>query len=148
MPAKKRSSTSSKTDLPSTLERSPKQAQETWQKTHDSAVEEYGEGERAHRTAFASLKHSFEKVGDHWEEKDSKGPSDAQAARGGADARRRSRGDDTAGGVNANASKKHLYDIAQRLDVRGRSRMSKEELVDAIQHANDRATAKARQRSS
>jgi cation transport regulator ChaB len=146
MPAKKRSSSSSKTDLPSTLERSPKKAQETWQKTHDSAVEEYGEGERAHRTAFASLKHSFEKVGDHWEEKDSKGPSDAQAARRGADARRSSDRGDTAGGVNANASKKHLYDIAQRLDVRGRSRMTKDQLVDAIQHANNRATAKARQK--
>jgi cation transport regulator ChaB len=148
MPAKKRSSSSSKTDLPSTLERSPKKAQETWQKTHDSAVEEYGEGERAHRTAYSSLKHSFEKVGDHWEPKDSKGPSDAQAARRGADARRGSDRGDTAGGVNANASKKHLYDIAQRLDVRGRSRMSKDELVDAIQHANDRATAKARKSSS
>ncbi|GAA1987475.1 ChaB family protein [Terrabacter lapilli] len=148
MPAKKRSSSSSKTDLPSTLERSPKKAQETWQKTHDSAVEEYGEGERAHRTAYSSLKHSFEKVGDHWEAKDSKGPSDAQAARRGADARRSSDRGDTAGGVDANASKKHLYDIAQRLDVRGRSRMSKDELVDAIQHANDRATAKARKGSS
>jgi len=148
MPAKKRSSSSSKTDLPSTLERSPKKAQETWQKTHDSAVEEYGEGERAHRTAYSSLKHSFEKVGDHWEAKDSKGPSDAQAARRGADARRGSDRGDTAGGVNANASKKHLYDIAQRLDVKGRSRMSKDELVDAIQHANDRATAKARKSSS
>ncbi|MEW1955263.1 ChaB family protein [Terrabacter sp. NPDC080008] len=147
MPAKKRSS-SSKTDLPSTLERSPKKAQETWQKTHDSAVEEYGEGERAHRTAFASLKHSYEKVGDHWEEKDSKGPSDAQAARGGADARRTSGRGDTAGGVNANASKKHLYDIAQRLEVRGRSQMSKDELVEAIQRANDRSTAKARKSSS
>ncbi|GAA2024127.1 ChaB family protein [Terrabacter terrae] len=147
MPAKKRSASRSKTDLPSTLERSPQKAQDTWLATHDSAVEEYGEGERAHRTAFASLKHSFEKVGDHWEEKGSKGPSDRQAARGGADARRSDRADrgDTAGGVDANASKKHLYDIAQRLDVRGRSRMTKDELVDAIQHANDRATAKARQ---
>ena len=49
--------------------------------THDSAVESYGEGERAHRTAFAAVKHSFEKVGDHWEPKQEKGPSDAQAAR-------------------------------------------------------------------
>ena len=75
MPAKKRSTTTSGTDLPSTLERSSRKAQETWLATHDSAVEEYGEGERAHRTAFASLKHSFEKVGDHWEEKDHKGPA-------------------------------------------------------------------------
>ena len=59
-----------KDDLPSTLKRSPKKAQETWSETHDSAVDSYGEGERAHRTAFASLKHSFEKVGDHWEPKE------------------------------------------------------------------------------
>ena len=72
-----------KDELPGTLQRSPKKAQETWSKTHDAAVESYGEGERAHRTAFSSLKHSFEKVGDHWEPKDEKGPSDPQAARGG-----------------------------------------------------------------
>jgi cation transport regulator ChaB len=143
MPAKKRSTTTSGTDLPSTLERSSKKAQETWLATHDSAIEEYGEGERAHRTAFASLKHSFEKVGDHWEEKDHKGPSDAQAARRGAAARAGGVGD-TAGGVDANASKSHLLDVAKRLDVRGRSRMTKSELVEAIQKANDRATAAAR----
>ena len=56
-------------------------ARETWGKTHDAAVDQYGEGERAHRTAFASLKHTHEKVGDHWDHKDQKGPSDAQAAR-------------------------------------------------------------------
>jgi cation transport regulator ChaB len=133
MPAKK--------DMPSTVQRSPKQAQDTWGKTHDSAVEEYGEGERAHRTAFASLKHSFEKVGDHWEPKDEKGPSDARAAASGASARR---GGETAGGVDANASKAHLLDVAKRLDIRGRSSMTKDELVEAIEKANDRATARAR----
>lgn len=142
MPARKPSS--GRTDLPSTLERSPKKAQETWLATHDSAVEEYGEGERAHRTAFASLKHSFEKVGDHWEEKDEKGPSDAQAARRGAEARAHRDDGDSAGGVDANASKTHLLDVARRLEVKGRSRMTKGELVEAIQKANDRATAAAR----
>lgn len=142
MPARKPSS--GRTDLPSTLERSPKKAQETWLATHDSAVEEYGEGERAHRTAFASLKHSFEKVGDHWEEKDEKGPSDAQAARRGAEARGHRDDGDSAGGVDANASKTHLLDVARRLEVKGRSRMTKGELVEAIQKANDRATAAAR----
>jgi cation transport regulator ChaB len=128
-------------EMPSTLKRSPKKAQETWAKTHDSAVEEYGEGERAHRTAFAALKHSFEKVGDHWEAKDEKGPSDKQAARSGASARR---GGETAEGVDANASKKHLYDIATRLDVAGRSRMTKDELVEAIKKANARETRRSR----
>src|ERR687889_795864 len=121
-----------KDELPSTLKRSPKKAQETWSKTHDSAVETYGEGERAARTAFASLKHSFEKVGDHWEPKDEKGPSDARAEQG------RGSTADTAGGVDANASKAHLYELAKRLDVTGRSSMSKDELVDAIGRANER----------
>lgn len=73
MPARK--------EMPSTIRRSSKQAQNTWAKAHDSAVETYGEGERAHRTAFAALKHSYEKVGDHWEHKGDTGPSDAQAVR-------------------------------------------------------------------
>ena len=125
-------------ELPSTLERSPKHAQEIWIKAHDSAVESYGEGERAHRTAFSALKHEYEKVGDHWEKKSSSGPSDTKAAGG-----RGSEGE-TKGGVNANATKEHLYDVAKRLDVPGRSRMNKDELVDAIQKANDRETRKSR----
>jgi cation transport regulator ChaB len=128
-------------ELPSTLERSPKKAQDTWVAAHDSAVDEYGEGERAHRTAFAALKHSFEKVGDHWEAKDEKGPSDKQAARSGAKARK---GGETAGGVNANASKAHLYETASRLGITGRSRMTKDQLVDAIKKANARETRKSR----
>jgi hypothetical protein len=133
MPAKK--------DMPSTVARSGQKARETWGKTHDSAVEQYGEGERSHRTAFSALKHTHEKVGDHWEQKDEKGPSDAQAARTGAAARR---GGPTAGGVDASASKAHLMDVARRLDVRGRSTMTKAQLVDAIRRANDRETARAR----
>ena len=128
-------------EMPSTIQRSPKKAQETWGKTHDSAVEQYGEGERAHRTAFSSLKHSFEKVGDHWEPKDEKGPSDAQAAKSGGPARK---GGETAEGVDANASKKHLYDVATRLGITGRSQMTKDELVEAIKKANARETRRSR----
>ena len=126
-------------DLPSTLRRSPEKAQETWAKTHDSAAETYGDGERAHRTAFAALKHSFEKVGDHWEPKEHKGPSDEQAARSYREPATR-----TAGGVDANATKEHLMSIAQRLDIEGRSSMSKDELVTAIGKANNRQSARAR----
>lgn len=129
-------------EMPSTLKRSPKDAQELWATVHDNAVEQYGEGERAHRTAFAALKHSFEKIGDHWEAKAEKGPSDAQAAREGKRARS---GGETAGGVDANASKAHLYDVAKRLDVKGRSSMSKAELVEAIGRANDRESRRARE---
>jgi len=129
-------------ELPATLKRSPSKAQRTFAKVHDAAAESYGEGERAHRTAFSAVKHSFEKVGDHWEPKDEKGPSDAQSAKRGK-AARNSR-TPTAGGVDANASKKHLYELAKRLDVPGRSSMSKDELVTALGKANDRASAKAR----
>ncbi|MGI9119500.1 MAG: ChaB family protein [Acidimicrobiales bacterium] len=127
------------TDIPSTLERSDEHAQAIWKETHDSAVETYGEGERAHRTAFASLKHSYEKVGDHWEAKDRKGPSDEQAERGAAEPVA-----ETAGGVDANSSVEHLQDVARRLDVSGRSKMKKDELVEAIDKANQRETARAR----
>ena len=139
MPKTTKSGKVNEDEIPSTLQRSPEKAQRTFAKTYDSAAETYGEGERAARTAFAAVKHSFEKVGDHWEPKDEKGPSDAQAE-GGADTDR-----PTAGGVDANASKKHLYEIAQRLEVPGRSSMSKDELVEAIGKANDRATRKARE---
>jgi hypothetical protein len=111
-------------------------AQETFAKTHDSAVETYGEGERAHGTAFSSLKHSFEKVDDHWEPKAEKGPSDPQAARGGRAARNRPR--ETFGGVDVfGHSKDELYARARRLGVRGRSRMAKEDLARAIARNQD-----------
>ena len=72
--------------IPSTIERSDDHAQALWSAAHDSAVDSYGEGERAHRTAFAALKHEYEKVGDHWERKAEKGPSDDRAAQRGRDA--------------------------------------------------------------
>jgi hypothetical protein len=122
-------------DLPGTLKRSPAKAQRTYRKTHDNAVKGYGEGARAHRTAMASLKHSFEKVGDHWEPKDRKGPSDPQDARSGRSARR---GGNTYGGVDVlGHTKEELYQRAKRLGVRGRSHMSKNELAEAIARKQD-----------
>jgi cation transport regulator ChaB len=138
MPKTTRSGDVKQEELPSTLRRSPKKAQETFAKTHDSAVEQYGEGRRAHQTAYGALKHSFEKIGDHWEPKERKGPSDEQSAKGGAAS---SKQYPSAEGVDANASKSHLQDVARRLDIRGRSSMTKSELVDAIMKANRRQSA-------
>jgi hypothetical protein len=135
-----------KDELPSTLRRSPEKAQRTWSKAHDSAVETYGEGERAHRTAFAALKHTYQKVGDHWEPKDGAGPSDERAASGVDPQTGRAPSGKTAGGVNANASKQELLEQARKLGVRGRSSMNKAELVDALRKASDRQTRQARER--
>lgn len=123
-------------EVPSTIKRSDEHAQKLWSAAHDSAVDSYGEGERAHRTAFAALKHEYEKVGDHWERKAESGPSDDRAAGDTAGS--------TAGGVDANASKAHLMDLAKRLNVSGRSRMTKAELVEALQRENSRRTRGAR----
>jgi hypothetical protein len=120
-----------KSELPSTLKRSPAKAQRTFMKTHDSAVRTYGEGERAHRTAISSLKHSFEKEGDHWAPKEKKGPSDPRAAQSGREARE-GRGE-TFGGVDVYGnSREKLYARARALGIRGRSSMSKEDLARAI----------------
>jgi cation transport regulator ChaB len=127
-------------EIPSTLQRSDEKAQRTFAKAHDSAAEEYGDEQRANQVAWAAVKHTHEKVGDHWEPKDHKGPSDPQAE-GGADTDR-----ETKGGVDANATKEHLMDVAKRLDISGRSSMRKDELVDAIQKANDKETAAARRK--
>ena len=105
-------------------------------------MEQYdGDERRAHQVAFASLKHSHEKVGDRWEPKEEYGPSDARAEEGGPDS-----DTPTAGGVDANASKKHLYELAQRLEIKGRSTMTKDELVEALQRANNRESARALRR--
>lgn len=124
-----------KNDIPSTIERSDKRAQEIWDKAHDSAVETYGEGERAHRTAFSALKHEYRKQDDRWVKKAQKGPSDEQAARGPASRpTSRDKPAKTAGGrvASEDASKEDLYAQARELDIKGRSNMSKKELAEAI----------------
>jgi ChaB protein/Rho termination factor-like protein len=138
MPKTNKDGSAKQSELPSTIARSDELAQRTFAKTYDSATESYGDGERAARTAFSSLKHTHEKVGDHWEPKEEHGPSDDHAAEG------RTSPKPTEEGVDARASKQHLYDVAKRLEVEGRSRMTKDELVEAIKRANRKATAEAR----
>jgi len=142
MPKTTKSGSAKPAELPSTLRRSPKKAQRTFAKAHDSAADAYGDEKRANQVAWAAVKHSFEKVGDHWEKKAGgrKGPSDAQAA-GGRNTDRR-----TAGGVDANATKDHLLKLAKKLDISGRSAMKKKQLVEAIQKANDKKTADSRRK--
>jgi cation transport regulator ChaB len=131
-----------KEDLPSPIARSPKKVRDTYAKTLDSAHETYDSEERAHRTAYSAVKHIAEKKGDRWELKDEKGPSDPQAARGGRAARDRPR--TTYGGVDASKPKQALYEDAKKAGIEGRSKMSKEELADALRKHSERETAKAR----
>src|SRR3954464_15718630 len=129
MPAKKE-------ELPGTLERSPKKVQDTYEKTLDSAHEQYDSEQRAHRTAWSAVKHIAEKRGDHWELKDSYGPSDPRSAQGGAAARDRPK--ETYGGVDVQGnSKEELYERAKQLDIEGRSNMTKEQLAKAIAKRQD-----------
>ena len=123
-------------ELPATLRRSPAKAQRTWIEVHDAAVEQYGEGERAHRTAFAALKHSFEKVGDRWVPKKEKGPSDPRS-KGTTAQTRRNQGEAFGGVDYYGHTKDELYERAKRLGVRGRSRMTKRELAAAIARKQD-----------
>ncbi len=121
-----------KEDLPGTIQRSSPKAQRTYAETLESAHEEYDSEERAHRTAYGALKHSFEKVGDHWEPKDSKGPSDERSK-----SPRGSRGE-SAGGVDVEGhTRDELYERARKLDVGGRSKMNKTELAQAIARKQD-----------
>jgi hypothetical protein len=118
-------------DMPGTLQRSPRKAQRTYAETLRNAEQEYGKGERASRTAYASLKHGFEKVGDHWEAKDHKGPSDPRSTKTTRE-KRQGKGE-TFGGVDEiGHTRQELYERARQLDVPGRSSMDKKELARAI----------------
>lgn len=118
-------------DMPGTLARSPKKAQRTYAETLKHAEAEYGKGERAGRTAYASLKHGFEKVGDHWEPKDRKGPSDPRSTRSTRE-KREGKGE-TFGGVDEiGHTKQELYERARKLGIGGRSTMDKKALARAI----------------
>ena len=119
-------------ELPETLRRSSAKAQRTFAKAHDAAVEQYGEGERAHRTAMAALKRTHERKGDRWVAKRQPGPSDPRSKQPTSAAKRAGRGE-TFGGVDAEGNtKQELYERARRLGVEGRSKMSKHELARAI----------------
>ena len=142
MPKTTKSGKPKQSELPNTLQNSGGKAQRTFSKAYDAAIDQYGDEARAHQVAFAALKHTHEKVGDRWKKKGKgrKGPSDAHAAEG------RGSSKPTAGGVDAKATKEHLYDQAKQLGIAGRSSMSKHQLVEALQKANNRQSAKSLQK--
>lgn len=119
-------------DIPSTLERSPKKAQDTYTETLASAEKTYGGDEAAaHRVAWGAVKHEFEKVGDHWEAKAEAGPSDSRS-KGSTQEKLAGKGE-THGGVDVEGhTKDELVERAKDAGVTGTSHMTKAELGDAI----------------
>lgn len=118
-------------EMPSTIARSDELAQRTWREAHDNAVKAYGEGERAHRTAYAALKLTHEKYGDHWVPRQRGGPSGRLAAEPAAGTS--SGTGRTFGGIDYRGHSKKEFEIrAKRLGIKGYSRMNKEELAEAI----------------
>lgn len=53
-------------ELPGTLKRSSKEAQETFTRALAGAVQVHGEGDQALRAAYVEFKRTFEKCGDRW----------------------------------------------------------------------------------
>lgn len=136
MPKTSKSGDAKQSELPETLKRSNEKAQRTFTKTYDAAMEQYDDEERAYRTAYDALKHTHEKVGDHWEPKQQFGSSDRGDTKFDYERGR------TAGGVDQNATKQHLYEQAQKLEIKGRSKMTKDELIEALEKESQRRTAK------
>ena len=123
---------SDKEELPSTLERSSRKVQRTYEKTLDSAHEEYGDEARAHRTAWGAVKNVAEKKGDHWEPKDETGPSDPRSKQ--SHKRKREGKGETFGGIDVEGNTRdELVERAKKAGVTGYSSMNKKELARALQ---------------
>jgi hypothetical protein len=56
-------------ELPATLKRSSKEAQETFTWALAAAVQVHGGGDQANRAAYAEFECTFEKRGDYWIQK-------------------------------------------------------------------------------
>jgi cation transport regulator ChaB len=118
--------------LPSTLERSPQKAQDTYEATLENAEREYGgDEERAHRIAWGAVKNGFEKVGDHWEPKAQTGPSDPRSVQ--PQAAKIAGAGETFGGVDMlHHTKAELESRARDLGIEHTAHMNKTELARAI----------------
>ena len=104
-------------DVPSTIARSDDKAVRTYKRPWSPPRTATALASAPTAPPSAALKHTHEKVGDHWEPKDEPGPSDAQAEQKGSDSLKRPK--ETAEGVDANATKAHLLDVAKKLGVTG-----------------------------
>jgi len=119
-------------EIPGTLRRSAGKIQRTYEKTLESAEEQYHDEARAHATAWGSVKNLAEKRGDHWELKDETGPSDPHSKLSTKE-KREGKGE-TFGGVDVEGNtRQQLMDRAKRAGIRGYSKMTKAELGRQLQ---------------
>lgn len=117
-----------KEELPSTLKKAPAKVRRTYEKTLDSAHEQYDDEARAHQTAWSAVKNIAEKKGDHWELKDESGPSDSRSKQSQSN-KRQGRGE-TYGGVDVEGNTRdELQKRAKKAGIRGYSDMNKRELA-------------------
>jgi hypothetical protein len=96
-----------------------------------------GGGGRDRRTAYVPLKHDSETITTRWSRRGRKGASEATASQP-APAMR------LPAGVSATATRATLYKIAKRLAIKGRSAMTRRQLMEAI---SSPAPAKVRVKS-
>lgn len=138
MPQTTRQGQAKQSELPSTLRKSNTKAQTTFAKAHDSAVESYGAGRRAHRVACSALTQVTTRSATTVKARTTRGHRMGGPA------------------VTTQMRKVPLRNElartparstccrwrAHRLDIRGRSTMNKKQLVTAIEKEDRRETRK------
>lgn len=142
MPKTKKSGAPKTDELPSTLQKSSKKAQRTFAKAYDSAIDEYGDEKRAHKVAWSAVKEKYQRVGKKWKrkDKDEKASSSGSSSKNGNKTKATSKSggkasNSAAANVDADSTKDKLMKVARRLDIQGRSKMKKRELLNAIKKA-------------
>lgn len=131
-----------RTEVPDAIRHPLNKAQEIWTRAQHTAVAAYGEGQRAYRIARTALKEALATVGEQREREQDRGASALHRAP-------RSQGQQAtrpAARVGTDTTKAHLMEVAKQLEVPGRSRMSKGELIEAIEQTSSRSMRKPRQR--
>jgi hypothetical protein len=117
------------------FQKSGRRAQESYAKALDSAIQTYGAGDRARRSAIASVSRTFQRLGDRWVPRSPQSARTAQATRRSASSANSSRPTQS-GNIDMKSTKDNLMNAARRMQIPGRSRMNKPELVAALRKAN------------
>lgn len=120
-----------KEELPAPIKNSPEKVQRTYKKALENAHQEYVDEERAHRTAWSTVKQIAEKQGERWVLKEDSGPSDPREKM--PQEKKQSEHGETYGGVDVEgSSREELEQRAKEADIKGYSDMSKDEIADEL----------------